>query len=189
VDLPRQETPAQLWVALRTQFYLVARKREPKQRWPELRQYSAISIQKFIRRAILFWEAPCAGLDGTHPPGPVLHLLETESAMDDTVPAVTLLVLEGRFEEALDHLRRRHPKNGVPLPPTVRLVFADLLEWTGRPGESRELFAAIRHSSQLTELDQIRCSLLEGPTSSTEHQEEPVSLRRLQVRDRSARHD
>ena len=82
--------------------------------------------------------------------------------MDETVPAVTLLVLEGRFEEALDQLRPRHPKNGVPLPPTVRVVFADLLERTGRLGESRELLAAIRHSSQLTEVDQVRCSLLEG---------------------------
>ena len=82
--------------------------------------------------------------------------------MDDAVPALTLLVLEGRFEEALDHLRRRHAKNGVPLPPTVRVVFADLLERTGRLSESRELLAAIQHSSQLTEVDQIRCSLLEG---------------------------
>jgi DNA-binding NtrC family response regulator len=82
--------------------------------------------------------------------------------MANTVTDVTPLILEGRFEEALDHARRYQPKDGVPLPPTVRLVLAELLERTGRLGESRELLASIRQSSQLTEVDEGRGSLLEG---------------------------
>ena len=82
--------------------------------------------------------------------------------MNDTVPGSTLLLLEGRFEEALNQMRSRHPEKGGALSPAIRLMFAELLERTGRLIESRELLEAVRESTQLAEPEQARCELLEG---------------------------
>lgn len=82
--------------------------------------------------------------------------------MGDTATTTAALVLEGRFEEALQLLRSEHPERNASSPPTIRLEYAELFERTGRLHEARDLLTSIRKGDRLTDAEQARCWLLDG---------------------------
>jgi DNA-binding NtrC family response regulator/tetratricopeptide (TPR) repeat protein len=82
--------------------------------------------------------------------------------MGDQSLTAEAFLLEGRFEEALNQLRRVHPEIVAVTEVSTRLDFAELFERTGRLSASTDLLRLIRRSVHLTEVEHARCSLLDG---------------------------
>lgn len=82
--------------------------------------------------------------------------------MGDTAPTIAALVLEGRFEEALQLVSSEQPEGNASSSPRNRLEYAELFERTGRLHEARDLLTSIRKGDQLTDVEQVRCWLLDG---------------------------
>jgi len=75
--------------------------------------------------------------------------------------AVRKLVTEGRFREATADLRNKYPQ-ADRMSVASRLLFAELLERTGRLSEARTHLAALKRSAGLSEMDRARMLVVEG---------------------------
>lgn len=82
--------------------------------------------------------------------------------MSSTSLTAAALAHQGRFEEALQQLRRESSDLSPSVSPSLRLEHAELLERTGRLAESRALLSSIRKSRNLTLTEQARGFLLDG---------------------------
>jgi DNA-binding NtrC family response regulator/tetratricopeptide (TPR) repeat protein len=82
--------------------------------------------------------------------------------MGDLLQTAEAFLSQGRFEEALNQLRRVHPQTVAVSALSTRLALAELLERTGRLSASTDLLRLIKRNVHLTEAEHARCSLLDG---------------------------
>ena len=83
---------------------------------------------------------------------------------DDTLKASSLFA-EGRFQAALAILRQRPRTTGTEFRVGERLLHMELLERTGNLAEARAQAAVLNKHPKLTEVERVRCLLVDGLVS------------------------